>query len=91
MVLSEEMQNLVGVLLKMAETITNTMNMILPAVGQLQTHMLSIQDRNLVANNEFNEVCLCYCTVTCQSPTMYSHVCLCLKQRNAVSVLKIYL
>uniref|UniRef100_A0A8C9YEQ3 ATP binding cassette subfamily A member 12 n=1 Tax=Sander lucioperca TaxID=283035 RepID=A0A8C9YEQ3_SANLU len=56
MVLSEEMQSLVGVLLKMAETITNMMNMILPAVGQLQTHMLSIQDRNLVANNEFNEM-----------------------------------
>ncbi|XP_078117794.1 uncharacterized protein abca12 isoform X3 [Sander vitreus] len=56
MVLSEEMQSLVGVLLKMAEVITNTMNMILPAVGQLQTHMLSIQDRNLVADNEFNEM-----------------------------------
>ncbi|TDH06959.1 hypothetical protein EPR50_G00119390 [Perca flavescens] len=56
MVLSEEMQNLVRVLLKVAEAITNTMNMILPAVGQLQTHMLSVQDRNLVANNEFNEM-----------------------------------
>ncbi|XP_032384919.1 ATP-binding cassette sub-family A member 12 isoform X2 [Etheostoma spectabile] len=56
MVLPEEIQSLVGVLLNMAESLTNMMNMVLPAVSQLQTYMLSVQDRNLVANNEFNEM-----------------------------------
>ncbi|XP_044072836.1 LOW QUALITY PROTEIN: glucosylceramide transporter ABCA12 [Siniperca chuatsi] len=56
MVLPEEMQNLVGGMLQMAVVISNMMDKILPAVGQLQSYLLSIQDLNLVANNEFNQM-----------------------------------
>lgn len=64
MVLSEDMQSMMGVMLQMAEVITDTMNKFLPAIGQLQSYLLSIQDLNLVADNEFSQVCtLYYCTV----------------------------
>lgn len=64
MVLSEEMQSLVGVMLQMAEVITNMMDSILPAIGQLQSYLLSMKDLNLGANNEFSQVCSLYdCTV----------------------------
>ncbi|XP_040913792.1 ATP-binding cassette sub-family A member 12 [Toxotes jaculatrix] len=56
MVLSEEMQRLVGIMLQMAEVITDMMNKIIPAIGQLQSYLLSIEDLNLVANNEFNQM-----------------------------------
>ncbi|XP_070770245.1 uncharacterized protein abca12 [Enoplosus armatus] len=56
MVLSEEMQSLVGVMLQMAEVITNMMDKFLPVVGQLQSYLFSIQDLNLVANNEFSQM-----------------------------------
>ncbi|KAK5861274.1 hypothetical protein PBY51_022684 [Eleginops maclovinus] len=56
MVLSEELQGLFGVMLQMAEVITNMMNTFLPAVGQLQSFMLSIQNLNLGANNEFDQM-----------------------------------
>ncbi|XP_071316090.1 ATP-binding cassette sub-family A member 13 [Trachinotus anak] len=56
MVLSDEMQSLVGVMLQMAEVITDMMNKILPAIDQLQSYLLSIQDLNLVANNEFSQM-----------------------------------
>ena len=56
MVLSEETQMVVGVILKVAEVLTDMMDKILPAVNQLQSYLLSIQDLNLVANNEFNQV-----------------------------------
>ena len=55
-VLSEEMQNTVGVVFQVAEVLTDTMNKILPAVSQLQSYLLSIKDLNLVANNDFNQV-----------------------------------
>lgn len=64
MVLSEELQSLVGVVLQIAESLTNIMDTILPAVDQLQTFMLSIKDLDLVADPEFKQVCsLCFCTV----------------------------
>lgn len=56
MVLSEETQMLVGVMLKVVEVLTGMMDKILPVVNQLQSYLLSIQDLNLVANNEFNQV-----------------------------------
>ncbi|XP_073329250.1 uncharacterized protein abca12 [Pagrus major] len=56
MVLSEELQSLVGVMLQMAKVITNMMNKFLPAIGQLQGYLLSMNDLNLVSNNEFNEM-----------------------------------
>ncbi|XP_031714357.1 ATP-binding cassette sub-family A member 12 [Anarrhichthys ocellatus] len=55
-VLSEELQSLVGVMLQIAEVITNMMDTIIPAVGQLQNFMLSIEDLNLVANSEFHQM-----------------------------------
>ncbi|XP_044222425.1 glucosylceramide transporter ABCA12 [Thunnus albacares] len=56
MVLSEDMQNLVGVMLEMANIITNTMNKMLPAIQQLQSYLLSMKDLNLAANNEFSQM-----------------------------------
>ncbi|XP_040004739.1 ATP-binding cassette sub-family A member 12 [Xiphias gladius] len=56
MVLSEDMQSMMGVMLQMAEVITDTMNKFLPAIGQLQSYLLSIQDLNLVADNEFSQM-----------------------------------
>lgn len=65
MVLSEDVQILLRVLLKVAEVITNMMNMFLPAINQLQGYLTSIDDLNLVANSEFNEVCSLYhCAVS---------------------------
>ncbi|XP_023274001.1 ATP-binding cassette sub-family A member 12-like, partial [Seriola lalandi dorsalis] len=56
MVLSEEMQGVVGVMLQMAEVITDMMNKISPAISQLQSYLLSIEDLNLVADNEFSQM-----------------------------------
>ncbi|XP_036965803.1 ATP-binding cassette sub-family A member 12 isoform X3 [Acanthopagrus latus] len=56
MVLSEELQSFVGVMLQMAKVITNMMNKFLPAISQLQGYLLSMNDLNLVANNEFSEM-----------------------------------
>ncbi|XP_053295252.1 uncharacterized protein abca12 isoform X4 [Pleuronectes platessa] len=53
-VLSEEMQSLVVVMLQMAETLTDMMNNILPMINTLQSYLFSIQDLNLMANNEFS-------------------------------------
>ncbi|XP_070831676.1 uncharacterized protein abca12 [Chaetodon trifascialis] len=54
MVLSEDMQSFVGVMLQVAEVLTNVMNKFLPAISQLQSYLLSIDDLNLVASNEFH-------------------------------------
>lgn len=56
MVLSEEIQSLVGAMLRMAEGIVNMMDTYLPAIKQLQSYLFSIDDLNLVANNEFHEM-----------------------------------
>uniref|UniRef100_A0A8D3AAC7 ATP binding cassette subfamily A member 12 n=1 Tax=Scophthalmus maximus TaxID=52904 RepID=A0A8D3AAC7_SCOMX len=55
-VLSEEMQTLVVIMLKMAEALTDMMDTILPTIKTLQSYLLSIRDLNLVANNEFNQM-----------------------------------
>lgn len=57
MVLSEEVQSLVGVLVQVAKVITKMMNTFLPAINQLQSYLVSVDDLNLVANSEFSEVC----------------------------------
>lgn len=57
MVLSEEVQSLVGVLVQVAKVITKMMNTFLPAINQLQRYLVSVDDLNLAANSEFNEVC----------------------------------
>ncbi|KAM9710193.1 uncharacterized protein abca12 isoform 2-T2 [Menidia menidia] len=56
MVLSEEMQSVVGVVLQVAEELTDTISRILPAVSQLQGYLRSIKDFNLVANSEFPQM-----------------------------------
>ncbi|KAF3843012.1 hypothetical protein F7725_001861 [Dissostichus mawsoni] len=56
MVLSEEMQGLVGVMLQMAEVITSMMKTFIPTIRQLQTFMVSVQDLNLGANQEFDQM-----------------------------------
>ncbi|XP_069010699.1 uncharacterized protein abca12 [Embiotoca jacksoni] len=56
MVLSEELQSLVGVMLQMAEVITDMMDQFLPAIVKLRSYLLSIEDLNLVANNEFSQM-----------------------------------
>lgn len=64
MVLSEDVQHVVGVMLQMAEVLTNMMDSFLPAINQLQGYLLSISELNLMADNEFKEVCSFYlCTV----------------------------
>lgn len=60
MVLSDETQSLVGAMLQLVEIITNMMNKMGPAIGQLQSYLLSIENLNLVANNEFKQVCSIY-------------------------------
>uniref|UniRef100_A0A3Q1F1V9 ATP-binding cassette, sub-family A (ABC1), member 12 n=1 Tax=Acanthochromis polyacanthus TaxID=80966 RepID=A0A3Q1F1V9_9TELE len=55
-VLSEDMQSLVGVMIQMTEFITDMMDNFLPAVSQLQRYMLSIEDLNLVASNQFRQL-----------------------------------
>ncbi|KAG7227448.1 hypothetical protein INR49_005262 [Caranx melampygus] len=56
MVLSEEMQGVVGAMLQMIEVITGAMDKIIPVIGQLQGFLFSIEDLNLVANNEFSQM-----------------------------------
>ncbi|XP_033990287.1 uncharacterized protein abca12 isoform X2 [Trematomus bernacchii] len=56
MVLTEEMQGLVGVMLQMAEVITSMMKTFIPTIGHLQTFMVSVQDLNLGANHEFDQM-----------------------------------
>ncbi|XP_065818444.1 glucosylceramide transporter ABCA12 [Labrus bergylta] len=56
MVLSDEMQGLVGVMLQMAEIVMSMMDKILPAVGQLESYLRSIEDLNLKENEEFHEM-----------------------------------
>ncbi|XP_050926506.1 LOW QUALITY PROTEIN: glucosylceramide transporter ABCA12 [Lates calcarifer] len=56
MVLSEEIQGLVGVMLQMVEVITGMMDKILPAIDQLQSYLFSFQDLNLQANIQFKQM-----------------------------------
>uniref|UniRef100_A0A7N6BK81 ABC transporter domain-containing protein n=1 Tax=Anabas testudineus TaxID=64144 RepID=A0A7N6BK81_ANATE len=55
-VLSEEMELMLQAMLYTAKAITDMMDWILPAVGQLQNFMINIQELNLVANNEFKQM-----------------------------------
>lgn len=73
MVLSEELQSLVAGMLQIAGTLTNMMKSILPAIAQLQSYLLRIEDLNLVANSEFNQVCSLYHCVVLHPQCI--HVC----------------
>lgn len=56
LVLSEEMQTLMGVMLHVADLLISMMENMLPAIDQLEGYMHSIQDLNLMTNNEFKQV-----------------------------------
>nr|XP_057937662.1 glucosylceramide transporter ABCA12 [Doryrhamphus excisus] len=56
MVLSDELQSLLGLMFQMAQNIIHLMEKFLPAIDQLQDYMLSMESLNLVADNEFNQV-----------------------------------
>ncbi|XP_061548446.1 glucosylceramide transporter ABCA12 [Phycodurus eques] len=53
MVLSDEVQSLLGLMLQMASKIVNMMENILPAIDQLQSYMISVKELNLMAEEEF--------------------------------------
>uniref|UniRef100_A0A3P8W266 ATP binding cassette subfamily A member 12 n=1 Tax=Cynoglossus semilaevis TaxID=244447 RepID=A0A3P8W266_CYNSE len=53
LVLSEEVQSLVAAMLQMLKMITDMMSKIIPAINQLQTYLLSVDDLNLGASDEF--------------------------------------
>ncbi|KAM7407614.1 hypothetical protein PAMA_003372 [Pampus argenteus] len=55
-VLSEDVQSLVGFMLQMADIIIDMMDKMLPAFQQLQSYLLSTKDLNLAANNEFKQM-----------------------------------
>lgn len=76
-VLSEEMQTLVVIMLKMAEALTDMMDTILPTIKTLQSYLLSIRDLNLVANNEFNQVCTLYFFVGLYTDRIHVRVYVC--------------
>lgn len=77
MVLSEEMQGVVGAMLQVIEVITGAMDKIIPVIDQLQGFLLSVEDLNLVANNEFSQVCALQYSYTLLS-LQYVNVLVCL-------------
>ncbi|KAJ8396359.1 hypothetical protein AAFF_G00019360 [Aldrovandia affinis] len=53
LMLSNDMQSLVGLMLQMLKFLTEMMGKLLPAIDRLQEYLLSIKDLNLVSNGEF--------------------------------------
>ncbi|XP_041700647.2 glucosylceramide transporter ABCA12 isoform X2 [Coregonus clupeaformis] len=56
LMLSSEMQSVVGFMLQMVKFLTDMMSKLLPAVGRLQDYMFSIRDLNLVSDPEFRSM-----------------------------------
>lgn len=56
LVLSEDMQAMVGILLQVAEVLNKMMQTFMPAMGQLQHYLQSVEELNLVSDMEFSEV-----------------------------------
>ncbi|KAJ8352847.1 hypothetical protein SKAU_G00243230 [Synaphobranchus kaupii] len=56
LVLSNDMQSLVGVMLQMLKFLTDMMDKLLPAIDRLQGYLANIRDLNLVANKEFRSL-----------------------------------
>ncbi|KAI1885293.1 hypothetical protein AGOR_G00218660 [Albula goreensis] len=56
LMLSNDMQSLVGTMLQMLKFLTDMMGKLLPAIDQLQGYLESIKDLNLVANSEFRHM-----------------------------------
>ncbi|XP_030613266.1 LOW QUALITY PROTEIN: ATP-binding cassette sub-family A member 12 [Archocentrus centrarchus] len=56
MVLSDDIQSVVGVMLRAAETVTKMMDKMDPVINKLQGYLSSIKNLNLAANNEFSNM-----------------------------------
>lgn len=56
LVISKEIQDLVGVMLEMLKFLTEMMSKLAPALKKLQGYLTTIEDLNLVANQEFRSV-----------------------------------
>uniref|UniRef100_A0A3P8QCK2 ABC transporter domain-containing protein n=1 Tax=Astatotilapia calliptera TaxID=8154 RepID=A0A3P8QCK2_ASTCA len=56
MVLSDDIQAVVGIMVWVTEAITDMMDKMLPAINQLQIYLNNIKNLNLTANNHFSQV-----------------------------------
>ncbi|KAL2081579.1 hypothetical protein ACEWY4_023432 [Coilia grayii] len=56
LLLSSDMQGLVGVMLQMVRFLTDMMNKLLPAIHRLQDYLVSFGNLNLVADSEFHSL-----------------------------------
>uniref|UniRef100_A0A8C2E503 ATP-binding cassette, sub-family A (ABC1), member 12 n=1 Tax=Cyprinus carpio TaxID=7962 RepID=A0A8C2E503_CYPCA len=56
LVLSKEIQDLVGIMLEMVKFLTDIMHKLVPAINKLQEYLTNIGELNLVANQEFHGV-----------------------------------
>uniref|UniRef100_A0A674CCR5 ATP binding cassette subfamily A member 12 n=1 Tax=Salmo trutta TaxID=8032 RepID=A0A674CCR5_SALTR len=56
LMLSNEMQSIVGFMLQMVKFLTDMMGKLLPAIAHLQDYMISIRDLNLVSDPEFRSM-----------------------------------
>uniref|UniRef100_A0A8C7R909 ATP-binding cassette, sub-family A (ABC1), member 12 n=1 Tax=Oncorhynchus mykiss TaxID=8022 RepID=A0A8C7R909_ONCMY len=56
LMLSSEMQSIVGFVLQIVKFLTDMMGKLLPAIAHLQDYMLSIRDLNLVSDPEFRSM-----------------------------------
>lgn len=56
LVLSSDLQSVVGIMLQMAKFLIDMMGKLLPSINRLQDYLVSIDDLNLVANSEFRSV-----------------------------------
>uniref|UniRef100_A0A9J7YRV5 ATP-binding cassette, sub-family A (ABC1), member 12 n=1 Tax=Cyprinus carpio carpio TaxID=630221 RepID=A0A9J7YRV5_CYPCA len=54
LVLSKEIQDLVGIMLEMVKFLTDIMHKLVPAINKLQEYLTNIGELNLVANQEFH-------------------------------------
>lgn len=62
MVLSDDIQAVVGIMVRVAEAITDMMDKMLPAINQLQIYLNNIKNLNLTANNHFSQVSSINCS-----------------------------
>ncbi|XP_052462843.1 uncharacterized protein abca12 isoform X19 [Carassius gibelio] len=56
LVLSKEIQDLVGIMLELVKFLTDIMHKLVPAINKLQEYLTNIGELNLVANQEFHSL-----------------------------------
>ncbi|KAK2904797.1 hypothetical protein Q8A67_006596 [Cirrhinus molitorella] len=56
LLLSSEIQDLVGIMLEMVKFLTDMMHKLVPAINKLQEYLTNIGELNLVANQEFHSL-----------------------------------